>query len=56
MSIKLLALGGDEIGPEVSNASLKLLGIIGNSLSLNIDLREDLLHGTTRQKYDQFFA
>jgi 3-isopropylmalate dehydrogenase len=54
MSIKLLALGGDGIGPEVVNASLKVLDIVGNSLGLNIDLSEDLLHGAAWEKYGQF--
>ena len=54
MAIKLLALGGDGIGPEVVNASLKVLDVVGNSLGLNIDLSEDLLHGAAWEKYGQF--
>ena len=54
MSIKLLVLGGDGIGPEVVNAALKVLDIVGNSLGLNIDLSEDLLHGAAWEKYGQF--
>jgi 3-isopropylmalate dehydrogenase len=54
MSIKLLALGGDGIGPEVVNAALKVLDIVGKSLGLKIDLSEDLLHGAAWEKYGQF--
>lgn len=54
MSIKLLALGGDGIGPEVVNASLKVLDVVASSLGLDIDLSEDLLHGAAWQKYGCF--
>ena len=54
MAIKLLTLGGDGIEPEVVNASLKVLDVVGNSLGLNIDISEDLLHDAAWNKYGQF--
>jgi 3-isopropylmalate dehydrogenase len=54
MAIRLLALGGDGIGPEVVDAALKLLDAVGKSLRLNIDLSEDLLHGASWEKYGTF--
>ncbi len=40
MSVKLLALGSEGIGPKVVNAALKVLDVVGNSLGLKIDLSE----------------
>lgn len=54
MEFKVLALGGDGIGPEVVEASLKILEVAAQSIGLNIDLSEDLLHGASWEKYKTF--
>ena len=54
MTLKVLALGGDGIGPEVVDAALKLLDVAAKSIDLKIDLSEDLLHGAAWEKYGTF--
>jgi 3-isopropylmalate dehydrogenase len=54
MTLKVLALGGDGIGPEVVDAALRLLDVAASSINLDIDLAEDLLHGAAWQKYGTF--
>ena len=52
--MKILALGGDGIGPEVVGASLDVLECVADSESLNVDISEDLLHGAAYDKYGTF--
>jgi len=52
MTLKVLALGGDGIGPEVVAAALRVLDVAARSISLKFDLSEDLLHSAAWEKYD----
>ena len=54
MALKVLALGGDGIGPEVVDASLKVLDVAAASIGLAVDLSEDLLHGAAWERYGTF--
>ncbi len=54
MAFKVLALGGDGIGPEVVEASLKVLEVAAQSIGLAVDLSQDLLHGACWEKYGTF--
>ena len=54
MSLKILALGGDGIGPEVVDAALRVLEIAANSSGLALDISEDLLHGAAWERYGTF--
>lgn len=54
MAIKLLALAGDGIGPEVVNAALQVLEVAADDAGIAIDLSEDLLHGAAWEKYGTF--
>ena len=54
MSLKLLALGGDGIGPEVVDAALQVLDVAANHIGLQVDLTEDLLHGAAWEEYGTF--
>jgi 3-isopropylmalate dehydrogenase len=54
MTLKILALGGDGIGPEVVNAALRVLDVAAHSIGLDFDLSEDLLHGAAWDKYGCF--
>ena len=47
-------MGGDGIGPEVLDASLKVLDVAAGSAGLAIDLSEDLLHGACWEKHGVF--
>jgi 3-isopropylmalate dehydrogenase len=51
---KILALGGDGIGPEVVGASLRLAEVVADHAGLSLDVREDLLHGGAWEKYGTF--
>ncbi|MXZ81827.1 MAG: 3-isopropylmalate dehydrogenase [Gammaproteobacteria bacterium] len=51
MAFTVLALGGDGIGPEVLEASLKVLDTVARSARIPIDLEEDLLHGAAWDAY-----
>jgi 3-isopropylmalate dehydrogenase len=54
MTLKILALGGDGIGPEVVQAALEVLQVATDSIDLDFDLSEDLLHGAAWEKYGCF--
>ena len=54
MALKVLAMGGDGIGPEVVESALSVLDIVAPAVGLNIDLSEDLLHGAAWEKYGTF--
>ncbi len=54
MPLKVLALGGDGIGPEVVEAALRVLEVAADSIGLPVDLSEDLLHGAAWEKYGTF--
>jgi len=54
VAIKILALGGDGIGPEVVAAALEVLEVVAPSIGLRVDLSEDLLHGAAWDKYGTF--
>jgi len=54
MTLKILALGGDGIGPEVVDAALRVLEVAARSIKLDFDLSEDLLHGAAWDKYGTF--
>ena len=54
MTIKVLAMGGDGIGPEVLDAALKVLDVVAASIHLSLDVTEDLLHGAAWEKYGTF--
>lgn len=52
--MKILAMGGDGIGPEVVDAALQVLEVAARSISLQIDVSEDLLHGAAWESYGTF--
>ena len=52
--MKLLALGGDGIGPEVVEAALQVLDVAAGSIGLEVDITEDLLHGAAWEGYGTF--
>ena len=54
MRLKVLALGGDGIGPEVVDAGLKVLECAAKSIDLGLDISEDLLHGAAWERYNTF--
>jgi len=54
MSIKVLAMGGDGIGPEVVDAALQVLEVAARSIKLSVDLSEDLLHGACWERHGTF--
>ena len=54
MTLKILALGGDGIGPEVVNSALRVLKVAANSSGLVLDICEDLLHGAAWERYGTF--
>ena len=54
MSIKVLAMGGDGIGPEVVDAALQVLEVAAKSIELSVDLDEDLLHGACWERHGTF--
>ena len=47
MVLKILALGGDGIGPEIVNASLALFDVVARSVGQKPDVSENLLHGAS---------
>ena len=55
MQLKVLALGGDGIGPEVVDAGLKVLECAAKSIDLVLDISEDLLHGAAWERYGTFY-
>ena len=54
MTLKILALGGDGIGPEVMEAGLTVLEAVAKASSLSLDITEDLLHGAAWDRYGTF--
>jgi 3-isopropylmalate dehydrogenase len=52
--MKLLAMGGDGIGPEVVDAALQVLEVAAKSIDLQVDISEDLLHGAAWETYGTF--
>ncbi len=54
MMLKILALGGDGIGPEVVDAALQVLDVASRSIGLALDISEDLLHGAAWEAYGTF--
>jgi len=53
-SLKLRVLGGDGIGPEVVDAAVEFLQYICAQESLELNITEDLLHGSAYDKYGTF--
>ena len=54
MTLKILALGGDGIGPEVVQAALQVLEVAVADAGLKVDISEDLLHGAAWEEYGTF--
>ena len=54
MALKILALAGDGIGPEVVDAALQVLDVVAVSARITIDLSEDLLHGAAWDAWGTF--
>ena len=54
MPLKILALGGDGIGPEVVSSGLQVLEAVTGTLSLKVDITEDLLHGAAWDVHGTF--
>jgi len=54
MALKILALGGDGIGPEVVASGLALLDVVAREAGLALDVTEDLLHGAAYDRYGTF--
>ncbi len=54
MALKILALGGDGIGPAVVDAALQVLDVAARSLGLGLDISEDLLHGAAWETHGTF--
>lgn len=54
MTLKLLAMGGDGIGPEVVDAALQVLEVAAAADGLKVDLSEDLLGGAAWEAYGSF--
>ena len=53
-ALKLLALGGDGIGPEVTACGLRLVEAAAGQAGLAVEVREDLLHGAAWDAYGTF--
>ena len=51
MALKVLALGGDGIGPEVVDAALQVLEVASKSIGLSLDISEDVLGWTAWERY-----
>ncbi len=51
---KLLALGGDGIGPEVVACGLRLVGAVAAQEGLSVGVQEDLLHGAAWEAHGTF--
>ena len=54
MPLKILALGGDGIGPEVVHSGLQVLEAVAATVSLKLDISEDVLHGAAFDAYGVF--
>ena len=53
-SFKILALGGDGVGPEVVAAALKVLDRLAKREGIRLEITEDLLHGAAYDRYGTF--
>ena len=53
-SFKVLALGGDGIGPEVVAAGLQLLEVVATQAGVSVEVEEDVLHGAAYDRYGTF--
>ena len=51
---KLLALGGDGIGPEVLESGLRILETVSKGIKVNFDIDFDLIGGICWDKYGTF--
>ncbi len=51
---RILALGGDGIGPEVLDAGLKVCARLAEIADVSIDVEHDLLHGACWDRYGTF--
>ncbi|MGI9407785.1 MAG: 3-isopropylmalate dehydrogenase [Hyphomicrobiaceae bacterium] len=51
---KVLALGGDGVGPEVVACGLQLLDAVASREDFSVDISEDLLHGAAWETYGTF--
>ena len=54
MTLKVLAMGGDGIGPEVLDAGLRVLDVAAKASGLALDVSEDVLHGAAWERYGTF--
>ena len=54
MTLKILALAGDGIGPEVVGAALQVLEVASADAGHSLDISEDLLHGAAWEQYGTF--
>ncbi len=54
MALKILAMGGDGIGPEVVDAALRVLEVAARSVGLRLDIDEDLLGGAAWDAHGTF--
>lgn len=52
--LKVLALGGDGIGPEVLSAGLSVLDVAAKLAGLSVEICEDLLHGQAWDAHGTF--
>lgn len=53
-SFRVLALGGDGIGPEVVSNGLRMIDVIASRENLAISIEEDLLHGAAWDAHGTF--
>src|SRR5262249_11055119 len=51
---RVLALGGDGIGPEVVSSGLRLAEAVADDAGITLDIREDLLHGAAWEAHGTF--
>jgi len=54
MKFKIIALGGDGIGPEIMQQGLRVLQFVGAKVSLEFDVEYDLLHGASWDVHKTF--
>ena len=51
---KILALGGDGIGPEILNEGLRVLAAVSPLMDLEFEIDHDLLHGASYDAHGVF--
>ena len=51
---KLLALGGDGIGPEILDQGLRVLDRVAETGGLSFDIEHDVLHGAAWDRHGTF--